>query len=147
MTVMAASDGHWSPEVHWNDDAEPDWSKGVPSMLRLHLLPFENQKQKQPLSFKNSLSLSFFQLPLRSSKISYRFTFPHALSPIPLSPFSPSPPISRLQILFFFAAHWLLVLLRYRPPLIFMDTHTYQTLNFRFIQACTLPLPAFSFAS
>ncbi|VDN31161.1 unnamed protein product [Gongylonema pulchrum] len=30
LTVMAASDGHWSPEVHWNDGAEPDWSKGVP---------------------------------------------------------------------------------------------------------------------
>ncbi|VDN93806.1 unnamed protein product [Brugia pahangi] len=25
-----ASDGHWSPEVHWNDGAKPDWSKGVP---------------------------------------------------------------------------------------------------------------------
>nr|CRZ23976.1 Bm9623 [Brugia malayi] len=24
-----ASDGHWSPEVHWNDGAKPDWSKGV----------------------------------------------------------------------------------------------------------------------
>lgn len=136
LTVMAASDGHWSPEVHWNDDVEPDWSKGVLSVLRLYILPFGNQKQNH---FRSKiLSLSHFRLALQLSEISYRLTLPNTRAPIPLlsSPFLPL--ISRLlQILFFFAEHWLLILLRYRPSLILMDTHT---LNSDFFKHARFPL-------
>lgn len=55
---MAVSDGHWSPEVHWNDDAEPDWSKGVPSMLRLHFLLLKTRNRSNHFRSK-ILSLSF----------------------------------------------------------------------------------------